>query len=89
MDTASQLTYLLDLAEELGISVRRMPSAGDASDHPGGALVRVRGAEMLFLDPSAALADQLDAVAAALRTHEELAERYLPPEIRELLEPDG
>ena len=41
---------------------------------------------MLFLDPSAAIADQIAVVAAALRGREQIEQRYLPPEIREAID---
>ena len=80
------LRRLLDLAEEVGITIRRVPAAGDGADHPGGALVRLKGREMLFLDPTAAPADQLAVVASALRGRQEIANRFLPPEIRQLID---
>jgi len=85
MEPQAQLRVLLDLAEELGIVVRRMPPAADSAEHPGGALVRLGRRKILFLDPQAGAADQLAAAAEALRGRAELADRYLPPEIRELL----
>ena len=86
MDPQTRLSVLLDLAEELGVAVRRVPSAGEGAEHPGGALVRLRDREMLFLDPSAAIADQIAVVAAALRGREQIEQRYLPPEIREAID---
>jgi len=85
MKASRQLTVLLDLAEQLGISVRAAPSRGGAG-HPGGALVRLKGKEVLFLDPSAGVADQVSVVADALRGRARLAEIFLPPEVRELIE---
>jgi len=86
MEPHAHLRLLLDLAEEVGITIRRVPSAADGPDHPGGALVRLKGREMLFLDPTAAPADQLAVVAAALRGRPEIEARYLPPELREILD---
>ena len=91
MEPQTQLSVLLDLAEEIGIAVRRVPAAGDDPEHPGGALVRLAEREVLFLDPTAAVADQIDAVAAALRGpsaggRAELRDRFLPPEIRQLID---
>jgi hypothetical protein len=63
-----------------------VPSAGDSPEHPGGALVRLRQREMLLLNPSASTADQIAAVAGALRGRAELADRFLPPELRELID---
>jgi len=86
MDLDAKLSMLLDLAESLGIETRRMPAAGDSGDHPGGALVRLKGREILFLNGEASLADQIDAAAAALTGRKELENRFLPPEIRQALD---
>jgi len=94
MDEYTQLRFLLDLAEELGVTIRRAPgSPAEPSDraagHPGGALVNLRGRAILFLDPSAAVSDRIAVVASALAGREELEERFLPPEIRERIERAG
>ena len=89
MDAARQLGALLNLIESLGITIRRAPAAGDGEDHPGGALVRLKGKQILFLDPTASLADQISAAAAALRGRPELEDRFLPPEIRAAIEGAG
>ena len=87
MSLDHQLAALVDLAESLGITIRRAPVMG-GGEHPGGALVRLKGSEMLFLDPTAAIAEQIEAAASALRGRPQLADRFLPPEIREALEKD-
>ena len=89
MDQPARLHLLLDLAEEAGIVIRRVPTAGDSAEHPGGAMVRLRGREMLFLDPTAPLGDQIGVVAAALRGRPEIEDRFLPPEIRQLIDAAG
>lgn len=86
MELQEQLTSLLDVAESLGITVRRVVSAGVSAEHPGGALVKLKGREILFVDPRATIADQLEAVASALRGRPELQEMFLRPEIRQLIE---
>ncbi len=89
MDEYAQLRALLDLAESLGVEVRRTPSAlpGEAaSGHPGGAMVKLRGKEILFLDPDAAVAERIEAAASALRGRPELEDVFLPPEIRQLID---
>ena len=85
MDIACKHAQLLDLAEQIGLEVRPSPPMGLGGEHPGGAMVRLRGREILFLDPSASLADQVDALAAALAGRAQWQDRYLPPEIRQLL----
>ncbi len=86
MDKQSQLAFLTDLAESLGIEVRQASRKADSVESPGGALVRLKGRELLFIDPGASLVDQVVVVARALRHRREIAEMYLPPEIRRLLE---
>ena len=88
MDPHANLSRLLELAEELGITVRRVPTAGDDAESPGGAFVRLKSKEMLFLDPTAPIPDQIGVVASALRGREEIENRYLAPEIRRLIEGD-
>jgi len=80
MDEYAQLRALLDLAESVGITVRRRPP--DDQPHAAGALVRLAGRELLFLDPSAAVADRIAVVAAALAGRGEIEDVFLPPEIR-------
>ena len=89
MDAHGQLGRLLELAEELRITVRRVPASGDEADHPGGAFVRLQGREILFLDPTASIPDQIGVVAGALRGRSELENRFLTPEIRQILDAPG
>ena len=89
MNLQTKLNALLDLAESLGIAIRRVPSAGSSGDHPGGALVRLKGREILFLDPTATTADQIDAVTAALHGRAELENVFLPPELRQAVKGAG
>jgi hypothetical protein len=76
---------LIDLAEQIGITVRRAP-ATDGAEHPGGAWVRLRDREMLFLDTSASTADQMNVIVTALRGRKDLEDTFLPPGIRDLLD---
>ncbi len=85
MDESAILGELIDLAEQLGMQVRRAP-ASEFGQHPGGAYVRLGKKEMLFLDPAAGVADQISVAVQTLRTREELGDRFLPPEIRDLLD---
>lgn len=87
MDVSSQLASLLELAESLGITIRRAPAVGDSSEHPGGAMVRLKDKDILFLDPTASPADQISVAASALRTRrEQLDGMFVPPQLRELIE---
>lgn len=85
MDEYAQLRMLLEVAESTGIAIRRGPAD---EGHPGGALVRLGGKEMLFLDPTASVADRIAVVAAALKGRPEVADRFLPPEVRRLIDED-
>ena len=88
MNPSEQLAALADLAESLGVEIRRAP-AGEGSGHPGGALVRLKGRDILFLDESASLPERIQVLAAALAGHEELASVFLPPVLREILDQAG
>ena len=86
MEPNIQLRRLLDLAEQIALEVRLVPKAGNGSDHPGGAMVRLKGREILFLDPTASDSDQVGVLAASLRGRAQIEERFLPPELRELID---
>ena len=86
MDDMAKLSAMLDLAEELGLAVRPMPASAQGEDTSAGAVVRLRGKEVVFLDASAAAAEQIAVLASALRGRGELQQRFLPPEIRQLLD---
>jgi len=86
MEQESQLRMLLDLAEQIGLEVRCVPGSAGGADHPGGAMVRLKGKEIIFLDPVACPSEQLDVLAMALRGRSEVEDRFLPPEVRELIE---
>jgi hypothetical protein len=86
MDDSAKLSCLLDLAQDLGVEVRKIPDSGSDSAHPGGSVIRLKGRSVIFLDPSAGLPDQLAVIASALASRAELQDRFLPPEVRQLLE---
>ena len=88
MDDLTKLSKLIDLAEEMGISVRRAPAMGDLSSR-GGGYVRLGNKEMLFLDPAAPTGDQVSVAVQSLQRHPELADRFLPPELRTLLDAEA
>ena len=87
MDPYSTITELTELAEQVGLPVRISPAA-DATEHPGGAVVRLRGQDVLFLDPGASTADQLAVLAGALRDHPGLDDRFVKPSLRDIIEGD-
>lgn len=86
MDDKTTFETLMDLAEETGMTIRMAPAGADSSEHPGGAVVRLKGKEMVFLDSTAGLPDQIAVLAEALAGKPQLQERFLPPHIRVLLE---
>ncbi|MBL7134054.1 MAG: hypothetical protein ISS78_08150 [Phycisphaerae bacterium] len=86
MDNESQLGFLIDLAESLGIQVRQVSREVDSAENRGGDLVRLKGKEILFIDPGASAVEQIAVVAGALRDRQEIAEMYLPPQVRRALE---
>ena len=85
MDGNTLLSELLDLLQDCGVTVRVMPPAADG-EHGGGSLVRLRHKEVFFLNEAAPVAEQVRALAAALRGRAELQDRFLPPELREALD---
>ena len=85
MDELTILSTLIELAEQAGMTVRRAP-AGEWSEHPGGAYVRLGKKQLLFLDPLALTADQINVAASALQGRKELEDQFLPPEIRQRIE---
>lgn len=87
MDPYSAIAELTELAEQIGLPVRISPAA-DATSHPGGAVVRLRGQDVLFLDPGGSTADQLAVLAAALKDHPALEDRFVKPSLREIIEGD-
>jgi hypoxanthine phosphoribosyltransferase len=76
------LDELLELARSLGIDVRHVESCQER----GGALVRLKGREVLFLDDSADSSERIEAVAGALAGRAELEGRFLMPEVRTAIE---
>lgn len=85
MEPDQQLAALADLAESLGIEVRIGP-AGEHAGRAGGAVVRLRDKQIIFLDADAPLGDRINVLAAALAERQEIAERFVVPELRELIE---
>lgn len=81
MDSEAVLAELLDLAERLGIEVRRELLSGE-----GGGLCLLRGQRVLFVDTGADLVEQVGRTAAALSDVDGVAECYVRPEVRELLD---
>jgi hypothetical protein len=89
MDDAALLAALQELAEELGLAVRRLPAdaAFDGVGPSGSGLCTLRGRHMVWLSASDPLDRQVEVLARALREHagESLEMRFLAPAIRERL----
>ena len=66
MDDDEKLAELLDLARSLGIEVRLTPAAGLSGERSAGALVRLKEREILMMDPTAPVGEQLALAAQAL-----------------------
>ena len=88
MDAEARLQELVECAQCAGLNVRHAPREPDAGGSPGGAVARVRGRTIVFLNPAASHDEQAAVVVEALRGCEELRDRYLPPRLREWMEGD-
>ena len=81
MDLGAKLEALLELAEQLDISVRREPLGGE-----GGGLCHLRGRRVLFVDIQADLQTRFEKTVAALAELPEVDQHYVLPELREELD---
>ena len=81
MENESILEELLDLAEKIGMEVRRASLSGQ-----GGGLCVLRGRRILVVDVGLPPTDQVAQTAGALAGLPELEEMYLKPALRETLE---
>jgi hypothetical protein len=77
----SAFDELLVLAERLGIAVRHAHLGG-----LGGGLAAFKGKRQLFIDLDADPADQLEQTAKAMAGVEGLADVFIRPDVRELIE---
>ena len=84
LETEALLNELLDLAEQMGLEVRRTYLGG-----AGGGLCRVRGKWVLFVDQSVNLIDQLAQTAEALAQRPDLQNYYIKPQVRQIIEQFG
>jgi len=86
MQPQTTLDGLVRLAESLGIVVRFVSGPAQPAEYPGGALVRLKGDEIIFLDGSAPVEDQISVVAGALHGREQIEAMFIPPRLREIIE---
>ena len=81
VDELAQLDLLTEIAEELGVRVRREPIDGE-----GGGLCRIKGQQVLFIDTLADVATRVDRCLEALARLPGIDDHYLRPDIREQIE---
>jgi hypothetical protein len=90
MESSAILEALLDLAREAGLEVRAVGRAGleVGESAPGSAVCRVKGDVWVMLSSVDPVIVQLEVLASAVRDHAAhvIADRYLPPAVRELLD---
>ena len=79
MDSEAIIVALEELADKLGIEIRREPFGGE------GGICQFRGKRILFVDSSLDELSQVDVIASAL-CEEPIEHLYVVPEIRDLLE---
>ena len=89
MELDAKLSALVELAEASGIGIRHVPSAGRSPQTAGGALVRLAGKDIIFLDPTASQLEQIAVLADALRGRDDVAGKFILPEIREIIDQAG
>ncbi|MHC4090451.1 MAG: hypothetical protein ACYSVY_09280 [Planctomycetota bacterium] len=81
MDELAQLERLTQIAEDLGVQVRREPIDGES-----GGLCSVKGKRVLFIDTLADAATRVDRCLEALARVPGIDDHYLRPDIREQIE---
>lgn len=90
MTEAEILGELMAVAERAGLAVQSVPRGRAVEGGPPvtSAVVRVRGAVRVVLVAGDSVEERSAVLAAALREHAaaELAERHLPPAVRERIE---
>lgn len=93
MEPHEELRQLVDLAEQVGLRVRRIrgSASGDGEPAAASAVCRVRGEPWIVLSGADPVEGQIAVVAGAIRRHAgpALEGRYLPPALRERLEGSG
>ncbi|SPD71855.1 conserved hypothetical protein [uncultured Desulfobacterium sp.] len=87
MDEAVAIDHLEALAHKLGVPVRYERLDSETA-FPSGGLCRVRDKHFIIVNATAAPAEKLRTLAAALRRFD-LSGIYVKPAVRELLEETG
>lgn len=87
------LEFLIDLARETGLEVRRVPARLSSESEPPArsGVCRVRGRLFVLLAAADAVEDRISALAGGLRALDPslLEGRWLPPAVRERLDASG
>ena len=86
MEPHTRLNLLLDRPRRRASWSAACPVPATPASTPGGALVKLKGKEILFLDPTAPLPDQVAVVAGCLRGRAGIEQRFLPPEVRQAID---
>ncbi|HUU84509.1 MAG TPA: hypothetical protein VM243_13495 [Phycisphaerae bacterium] len=81
MDELAQLDKVVEIAEELGVEVRR-----EAIDGESGGLCRIKGRHVLFIDTLADATTRLERCIEALARLPGIDDYYLRPDIRERID---
>ncbi len=81
MDATQQLNVLIDLAESMDIEVRFV-SLGDQL----GGICRLKNKWLLCINEELSIQEQVTLVAEALSDRPGIEEKYIVPEVRNLLE---
>ena len=81
MDLQARLDELLRVAEEMGLTIERVPLGGD-----GGGFCIVKGQKRLFVDTQADVETRYEHTLAALASLEDIDTHFLLPEVREDIE---
>ena len=84
MDDNNILTQLEELAERLGMTVRYEPLHMEGSVHVGG-FCRVKGQDFAIINKKATSREKIHILIDSLKRRE-LAEVYIMPSLRELLD---
>jgi hypothetical protein len=81
MELQQRLDCLINLAQEMGMEIRRESLGGN-----GGGRCMLKGKAVLFVDTTADLETNYETIVAALARLPEIEQRFLSPLIREDME---
>jgi hypothetical protein len=81
MESGDRIEALLELAERIGLTVRREPLGGE-----GGGFCLLKGRRVLFVDTLADEQTRWDKTLQALASLPDLDRQYIRPDLREALE---